>query len=178
MLPGKHIRQLENMERRQNRLKNLVLGTIFGLCTLIAGPVIHEAAHIAVMEVLNCFYSFSWGIGFGGVYGRVEPVCAPNALQLLVFYGAGYISTLVAGATLSVYAIKSEKLQRFQYQSIVAAGTGFLASTALSLSKTGDISNIAKILGLGSFYNYLIAIFVFFLISAVILRILETVWDI
>lgn len=159
MQPEKHIEDLESSIRRRKFLE--ITGSIglFLISLLILGPFVHEIAHVLVLKLASCSYSFSYGFSiFQGVYGSVAPYCQLSRTVLLVFYSAGYLATLTAGSILSVASIETE----IRSLSLVtaSAGTGMLVSVLLSIGSKGDLQQIISVLEVSQIYGTFTVIFI------------------
>lgn len=145
MLPGKYIRDIESSAKRGLLIHNLSVSAVFIVSFLALGPIIHEAAHIFLLEVMACFYTFNSGFSvLHGIHATVKPLCSPPKSFLLVFYSAGYVSTMLAGSFLIFIA---DRLERYQKHA-AAAGTGTLLSIVLTVGVEGDVANTLLVFGL------------------------------
>jgi hypothetical protein len=157
MQPDKYIRDLESSRKRGRFAKKLVLGASFIFSMIILGPLIHEVAHIAVLEFYNCFHQVDTGFTLlRGLNAEIAPLCNMESAQLLFFYSAGYISTLVTASILSMAAL--EKPRGAEYLSAIA--TGLFISVLLSVGSRGDIQNAVDVLGISRSYSLAAVLFI------------------
>jgi hypothetical protein len=144
MFPEKYRKDLESSRRRRKLFGYLSVASVFILCALFAGQLVHEAAHIAWLGVKSCPHRFSWGIGSTGLYGSVKPLCAMSEASLLVFYLSGYTATVFAAGLVGLWGMKSETSWNR-----LAASSGLLMSVLLSVTMTGDLQTAAGVVGMG-----------------------------
>ncbi len=168
MLPEDYLEEIE--EEAQGKERHLLLGItalmLFTVSLLYLGPLLHEVSHAVVLESIGCEYSFKTMSSYEGVYGEVQPLCTMEDIQLIIFYLIGYVNVFLAGAVPGIWIHFSET-DHWKEILYGSAGTGFLGSLLLSISRTGDIPNTLRILGLSTDYSILVSI-VFFIMTAVV----------
>lgn len=133
MFPEKYVKDLESSNRRDKWFGDGSVAIAFFVCFAVFGGLMHEFAHIFVLEWSGCIYSTELHFSvIQGVYGSVAPLCDSTAFSKSAFYAAGYMSTLVTGFLLIVK-------ESTQNRTISAAGTGLVTSMLLNLGSAGDI---------------------------------------
>lgn len=177
MFPEQHVKEMENFEGRKGLYRKFFAVSIFLASVFIAGPVIHELSHMAVLESINCSYILDWGLNINGVHGSVQPNCVPDRYQLAAFYSVGYLSTIISGGYLSFLTLRERDISSFKMLFYTALGTGLLVSTAISLGITGDLTNLSELLGIGAFETQLFTSGIFIAISVTVVRTLQVAWD-
>ncbi|MDY6774091.1 MAG: hypothetical protein SVS85_02725 [Candidatus Nanohaloarchaea archaeon] len=162
MQPEKHLRELEHI-KRNNSLYAAVTDLIFFLTGyFFMGTVLHEAVHVGVLRIIGC--SFSTGFGFSlltGLHGAVQPLCAMSSLELAVFYGSGYLATLIAGTVLLFYSFSRNTRDR----NTLSLGTGILISILATVTLKGDMVLTAESAGVKELAGTLTAITVVFILG-------------
>lgn len=141
---------------------------------LLIAPLIHEAAHILILELENCFYSLKWSFNFPlGITAGVEPFCYLNNAKTFIFYVSGHLSVLVAGSALSLWSLEFHTHE--DYLEIIAGsfGSGLLFSLAIGLTLRGDLQNIMILLNIPTIYGLLIQSFIYLGASATSFRVLQ-----
>lgn len=173
--------KLEKTKKRINRINTGIRGAIHGLLFLasffVIGPVIHEAAHIAILELISCSSRESLRTSFYGIYGSVEPLCSLELLNQGVFYVSGYASTLVIGSILTIIGKNKGNVNRSR-DYLASAGSGVLLSMIIPLTAHGDLRILASAAGLPESIGTLISITVLFIASSLGLRALEIDLDV
>lgn len=150
MQPEKYLRDLESSQRRKTLIDSTILSLLFLTSFLFLGPLIHEASHIAVLHLYDCFYRFSPNFSImSGLHARVNPLCNLETGQLGIFYAIGYISTLLTAAAASIAAIQDRKGSRC----FAAFSSGLFLSILLSIGAEGDIQSLVDVLGLSRSYS-------------------------
>ena len=168
MQPEKYLKDLESSHNRRRILEQAALSLIFFSTFLFFGPLIHEAAHILVMQFYNCFYSFEPSFSLlSGLHAKVAPLCTLETPQLLIFYSIGYPATLFAAGFSSFAALTDKKGARY----FAAASSGLFLSVLLSIGGEGDIQNAVEVLGLSRSYSTALVVFI---LTGVLLSSLET----
>lgn len=157
MFPEKHLKDLESSERRSRMFGNAFVAMLFLTSFVFIGPLLHEFAHLAMLEFKNCSYLFN--IGFmlpNGIHAEVSPLCAINPGYLLLFYSIGYLVTLSTGVILNI--LGSIRKQKY----LTALGTGMLLSVTLTIGVEGDIQNALEVMSLDPSYSLPISLFIVF----------------
>lgn len=168
MQPEKYLRDLESSHKRKKILDLFLLTTVFLSAFLFFGPLLHEAAHISVMHIYNCFYSFEPSFSLlSGLHAEVAPLCTLEKSQLLLFYSIGYPATLIAGGITSLAAVTDRKGAKY----FAASSSGFFLSVLLSIGAEGDVQNAVDVLGISQSYSLIVVIFV---LTGVLLSSLRT----
>ncbi len=159
MFPEKHLKDLESSDRRSRIFGNFLIALTFLTSFVLIGPLLHEIAHLAMLEFKNCNYLFN--IGFmipNGMHAEVSPLCAVKSGYLLLFYSIGYLVTLSTGVALN---IAGSILDQKSYAShLTALGTGMLLSVTLTIGVEGDIQNALEVMGLETSYGLWIALLI------------------
>lgn len=159
MQPEKYIEDVESSIRRRKFFQLTASSIIFLASTWFLGPLVHEFAHIAVLKIINCSYSFEYGFQLlRGIYGGVNPYCQPEKAVLLLFYSAGYLATILTGGGLSAFSMRTDS--RNLSLILAATGTGILVSILLSIGSKGDVSQIISLLELSRIHGTLTIVFV------------------
>ena len=128
-----------------------VLGMVaFLLVSVIAAPLIHELAHMAVLEQYHCYYAVRLGFdSVYGIHGSIDPSCALSRSAEVEVYGAGVLTNLVVAA--SLFILVSEFYRRDRLLSAVFSmylGFGFLSDPLFYLfASNGDIVYMLEALG-------------------------------
>lgn len=157
MQPEKYIQDLESSSRRKKLGGQFFASILFLISFYFLGPVIHEAAHIAVLQFYDCFYRFSFDFTLlSGFHAKVKPLCAIETPRLLLFYSIGYISTLVAAGVTSIAAVRQTKGSRY----LAAMGSGLFLSVLLSIGAEGDIQSAIEVLGVSQSYGLAVVLFI------------------
>lgn len=175
MQPEKHIADLRSSSRRRKFLQLGGSFSFFLLSVFLLGPLIHEASHIAVLELINCAYGFDYGFQIlRGMYGSVDPYCQTSSSILLLFYLSGYLATILFGGALSAFSMKTEG----KTLSMITAstGTGLLISVLLSVGSKGDISQAISVLEIDKIYGTFAIVFIITGIFITSLRTIEHVF--
>lgn len=156
MQPKKYLRDLESSERRLAVGGDTLVAVLFLAAFYFLGPVIHEFAHIAVLEYYRCFYRFSFDFTLmSGFHASVQPYCSPTSSRLLLFYAVGYISTVMTAGLLSFAALKGVRWSRY----LAALGSGMFLSVLLSIGIEGDIQNALQVAGIDQSFSIGIVLF-------------------
>jgi uncharacterized membrane protein YvlD (DUF360 family) len=147
MLPEKHLENLERDVRRTRTGAVVLVAIFFGLSMLLLGPILHELSHILVLESLGCDYSLEAGFSFfSGVHASIQPLCYIHDVPLIIFYLAGYATTLAAAGFLSYHGLAYDR-KRYLVGSI---GAGMFGSIPLSIGAENDISQVLHLIGYGN----------------------------
>lgn len=169
MQPEKFLRDLESSRKRRKIFQHLGVSAIFSACFLFIGPLVHEAAHVAVLELYGCFHTLKLDFSLlSGLHARVKPLCQVSDARLLLFYSVGYLATIVSGALTGMAAVQDRKGSRY----LGAASSGLLLSVLLSIGAEGDIQNAVQVFGLGPSYSLAIVLLI---ITGVFLSSLRTI---
>jgi hypothetical protein len=175
MQPEKHIADLKSSSRRRKFLQLVGSFSFFLTSVFLAGPLIHEASHIAVLEMINCTYGFDYGFQFlRGLYGSVDPYCQASNSILLLFYSAGYLTTILLGGVLSAVSMRTDGKSLSIFTASI--GTGLLISVLISVGSKGDISQAISVLEIGEIYGTLAIVFIITGIFVTSLRTIEHIF--
>ncbi len=158
MLPEKYINDLESSSRRSKILRDFLIAVTFLTSFLLIGPLVHEIAHVLTLEFKGCTHYLNAGFSIlNGFRAEVTPLCSLGNAYLLIFYSIGYLTTLVFGAALNIFATerKNNKLSDF----MAAAGTGMLLSVLTTIGSEGDLLNLLEIFNLGGYWQ-LVSLFI------------------
>lgn len=147
MFPDKHFRDLESSRKRRKLLEQLGVSTAFIASFFFIGQLVHETFHLLMLELYTCSYTLDIGFQLmGGLHAAIQPFCSPTRGFLVLFYSAGYLSTLVTGVGLELAALRARGLVS---NLLAATATGMLLSILLSAGQEGDIESLATVAGLG-----------------------------
>jgi hypothetical protein len=144
MYPDKHVKEMENKVKAEKASKIIFELLVLFLSFYILAPLIHEFSHIIYLVLMECSHQVSWGAGFTGLTASVKPFCVINGSQALVFYLSGYVSTVLAGMSLSVRELGVETCSDY----VKLVGTGLLASVIFTVGRKGDIRTLGHLLGI------------------------------
>ena len=147
MLPEKHIKDLESSAKRAKIWEQLSIALLFLGSFLLFGPLIHEGAHLLLLELKNCIYLFNLNFVLpNGVYATVEPLCVIRPGYLVLFYSSGYLATILLGGLLNIMA--SLKPYMSHSKKLTSIGTGMLLSVVLTIGVEGDIQSALNVMNL------------------------------
>lgn len=159
MFPDKHLKDLESSEKRSKLLNDSAVAFLFLISFVLIGPLIHEIAHLSLLELKGCKYVFDIGFLFpNGLNAEVKPLCAIKSGYLLLFYSIGYLTTLVIGASLNIAGSWTDRREYSNY--FMAAGTGMLLSVTLTIGIEGDIQNALSVMKLDPSYGIWIVLLI------------------
>ncbi len=178
MLPERHFRDIEKLERNR-RIKTIgALMAVFLVSMVFAGPLIHELSHVSILEAIGCDYElrlfWEWGKTF---HGAVQPLCYVQQVQLFIFYVSGYASTLIAGGFLTFWSVRHMEERRMRAFLYAGAGLGLMSSIVLSIGPRGDFHRALKTIDAPASYRIYILVLVLLIVSSTFLRTLEIIWD-
>lgn len=142
MFPEKYAKDLESSRKRRKFFSYLAVSSVFVVCALFIGQIIHEGTHLAWLALKDCPYRVSLGLGNAGLYGSVKPLCGMTDLSLVVFYLSGYTSTILAAGITGLIGTAYRKSS-----TLLGASSGLLMSVLLSVTLRGDISRASTVLG-------------------------------
>ena len=145
MLPDKYVDGVKRHRKNRYLIKHLTISFLLLGSMYIFGPLIHEASHVLWLEAVNCYYTsqinFNFLIGFNGA---IQPLCHLGKSSSIIFYSAGYASTILAGMTLILVGDIGDKIDDY----LIAAGVGMLLSALMTVNLKGDLANLVSVLGL------------------------------
>lgn len=176
MLPEKHREELKRAEKSKY-FEGAAFAAVFLVSALLIGPLIHELAHVVVLVSMGCGFSTELFTSLTGLYGRIQPGCAFNAVQAVSFYSVGYASTIVSGGFLAYWSERKVRVYEERALLYGAGGLGLMASIMLSFGAEGDIHQLLRVLGMPSSFRFPVVIFIISGVSASSLRLLEVLFD-
>lgn len=176
MFPDKHLRDLKSSNRRARLFGSSLIALLFILSFLILGPLLHETAHIAMLELRNCGYLFDIVLMLPhGINAEVKPLCAIKPAYLLLFYSSGYLATLLIGVSLNI--IGSVRASSLSSKYLTAVGTGMLLSVILTIGVEGDIQNAFEVMRLNTGYARWVSMVIVLGVLASTVHGLDTILD-
>lgn len=134
MQPERYIREAEKQSTARTWAERAAYMALLLAGFLLSGGL-HEAGHIAVLNLLGCRHIGS--VEYLPLRGRIQPLCGMSALEATAFYLSGYISEITAGGILSVLSNRSRWLG---WLSLGVIG-GLMSNLALA----GDLANLAAL---------------------------------
>jgi hypothetical protein len=80
-------------------LVNVIGVLCFVIIAVLIAPVVHELAHLLVLEAFDCYYFIDLKLDAeSGMYGFIEPACALSENKEALFYTAGVMTNLLIAA--------------------------------------------------------------------------------
>ena len=121
MYPEKYSKDLKKSRDKKKTVWEIAVSLGFTASFLIVGPLIHELGHVAVVEYINCPYTFSLDFAIlSGLYGSISPFCSLTTIEAVAFYISGYAATILLGTlTLSASYLY---VKRRKALSLISAG--------------------------------------------------------
>jgi len=172
MYPKEFIDEEAALKRKRLWEHRLILSISFLTSLFILGPLLHELGHMSVLFVEGCAFNYDFGLNLFGLYGSIQPLCDISTAMLLLFYSAGYITTIILGGLMCLY---STNIAENNFKSYIMGlnGVGLLLSILLSIGDHGDIYLVADLLGLSEAFGHFATLFLALGVSATSLRVLE-----
>ena len=127
------------------------LGMIaFLLVSVLAAPLIHELAHMAVLELHHCYYVIHLEYNSEyGIHGSIDLACALSRADEVAVYGAGVMSNLViASALFILVSVLYRRGRLLDSISCMYLAFGFISDPLFYLfASKGDIVYMLEALG-------------------------------
>ena len=177
MQPEKARKTKEREEKLRKGFYRAFHGLTFLLALFVIGPLIHEIAHIGVLQILSCTHRELIEASFYGIYGTVEPLCELDIFEQGLFYTSGYISTILVGSTFTFFSVKRTGKALKVRDYLASAGSGILLSMIIPLTSHGDFRILASALGLPDSVGMMVSLIVLLTASSLGLRELEINFD-
>lgn len=178
MQPEKARKTKVREKKVRKSIHGILHGTAFLLSFFVIGPLVHEIAHIGVLEILSCTHREVFKTSIYGIYGTVEPLCQIDVVEQGFFYLSGYSSTLLSGTVLTLFSVEEKDGYFKTHDYLASAGSGILLSMIIPLTLHGDLRTFASVAGLPESIGIMASLIVLLTASALGLRELEISFDV